>query len=277
MEQKSPQKYEPTADREEENVPSKDIVPNSNVSSAPNINSNKKVLKIVIIFSPILLYIISRLLVLFVISPLIAYQNNYQSPRVNKQVNSSFDDIESKTGLKSFATSTVNACSKDISILGLDFFPALGGSDYYEKCTLIVSKYYGFSGDFKKNAFNLEKDMFELGWNDNLGISDKIRIYYDENVGKYMDSSSVPKELFTVSNLNSAGYTKDGYRLEINFAQKESTAKDIDFIKIYESKAIIEPHGSKYKTKQLQNIDDIFKNIILENKYFMMMTISKHY
>jgi hypothetical protein len=253
-------------------------VPNRNISSAPNINSNKKVLKIVIIiFSPILLYIISRLLVLFVISPYYESGNKTDRQKVINQAKTNFEEIDSKTELKSYATSTADGCSKSISLLGLNLFPALGGGDYYERCVFKISKYYGFSGDFKIKAEDLDKMIRKIWLSNGTTMSRTLNYYYDGYIGKNISYNPGNVKIYYVSNLPSVDYKKDGFKMKIRFAQKETPREDIDDLNNEQNYKSGSVNDVTYSDKKLVDTSGIFNKIIAENKYFMMITMSKEY
>jgi hypothetical protein len=91
---------------------------------------------------------------------------------------------------------------------------------YAHRCTLRLTRYYGFDGDFRQRMLDFEKSLLSLSWKNGLSDDPAARAqsveymlasYYDQRPGMLVDSIPAP-----------SGYNAPGLVLELRWAERQT-------------------------------------------------------
>lgn len=150
--------------------------------------------------------------------------NTNSSSFINKKnqardnIRQSFASLESITGLRSYGSSSKDACE-----VGQNNYKVHDG--YAHQCTYRTSKFYGLNGDFRQNMIDFEQKILNDGWNDtgspgctHCTIKGVITNYYDNPKQALGSPQYLPPE--------PAPYTKGDYNLDIMYGYKNVLQDD---------------------------------------------------
>lgn len=170
-------------------------------------------------------------------------------------IEKSFASLENSAALKSYGTSSKDACEQ-----GQNNWKVHDG--YAHRCTYRTSNFYGISDNLRQHLLDFEQKILKDGWNDSdtpecvhCTISDVIYNYFD-NPRQNTSPLYLPPE--------PAYYTKDGQSLDIMFAHK-MLAKD-DFFGYY---------GLGPDNSGQQDFRDGLAAALRDNKYVLVISIQE--
>jgi hypothetical protein len=187
---------------------------------------------------------------------------NAKREAVTAEINQAFDELQNSLHYNYYETATHDYCSR-----GNSSWKRSDGYAYL--CSLRITKFYGFNGDFRQQIIDFEQKIISLGWTRPFYKSDNpcekmLEEYYDP----------YPEKL--VSDLPSfdCRYEKDDLSLEPEFAEKETR----DFTL---QNAIQEVSGGTYEEiydeKNFQDSGSIIKKITAADRFVLIISIQKNY
>jgi hypothetical protein len=176
--------------------------------------------------------------------------------RLEVQIDADFSRAVPSESFVSYATSTQDACYD-----GANNFKHQDG--FSHRCTLRVTRFYGFDGDFRKTMLDFEKGLLAAGWHSNIHDMEWTLTSFD------------PKH--TVDYLPSLyGYYKGGLALEIRWAERASQ-------RLFDLKDI-QAHGmgwisenNFYDQRKLTDAGAVFREVTQDHRYILAIAITGHY
>jgi hypothetical protein len=177
------------------------------------------------------------------------------------EVNKSFNELQNILHYNYYETATNDVCFK-----GQNNWKVWDGYAY--RCSLRITKFYGFNGDFRQQMVDFEKKNLSAGWKpysepDNP-CEKMLKVYYDP----------YPEKL--VSNLPNfdCRYEKDGLLLEPGFAEKETR----DFSRLdYNQRVSGSTLDVIYFEENFQDSSLVIKKITNTDRYVLVISIQIDY
>jgi len=179
---------------------------------------------------------------------------------LEERIGADFSRAIPSEGLVHYEASTQDACYD-----GANNWKHVDG--FAHRCTLRVTNFYGFDGDFRKTMLDFEKRLLSAGWHSNIHDMEWTLTQYD----------AVALSLRTVDRLpNPYPYYKDGFTLDICWAERGSRilfylkniqAHDMGWIK----------ENNFYDQRKLIDAGDIFREVTRDHRYILGIAISGYY
>jgi hypothetical protein len=163
-----------------------------------------------------------------------------------------------------FATAKDDRCYK-----GQNNYKVTQG--YAHRCTLRLTRYYGFDGDFRQMMLDFEKTLLKLGWKAGLSDDPIARMqnmeymmtnYYDRRPGVSVDSIPAP-----------SGYNARGLTLELGWADRQTK----NLFRLEHSQHVPFHAGHLYQRPELVNVDEAFQKAVLDTRYVIAVAVYGHY
>jgi hypothetical protein len=142
---------------------------------------------------------------------------------------------------------------------------------YAHRCTLRLTRYYGFDGDFRQRMLDFEKSLLSSGWKNGLSDDPAARVqnmeymmtgYYDQRPGMSVESVPAP-----------SGYNAPGLVLELRWAGRQT--KDLSSLEYTQHAPFYA--GRLYQRPELVNVEDAFKRAVQGHRYVIAVAIYGHY
>lgn len=186
---------------------------------------------------------------------------------ITEEINQSFDELQNILHFTEYETATHDSCSR-----GSNDWKRSDGYAY--RCSLRITKFYGFNGDFRQEMIDFEQKIIHLGWTPPVyrpeyPMEKMLEEYYDPY--KTYQSGDLD-----VSNLPGSvcAYGKDGLSLELDFAEKETQ----NFILL---NAIQKVSGLSYDEiydeKDFQDSSSVISRITDTDRFVIVISIQKNY
>jgi len=176
-------------------------------------------------------------------------------------INQSFVELQNILHYNYYETATHDYCSS-----GQNNWKVKDGYAY--QCSLRITKFYGFNGDFRQQMIDFEQKIISIGWKPyyrpNYPCEKMLEEYYDPYPGKL------------VSNLPSfdCRHEKDGLSLEPEFAEKETRVfSQFD----YNQKVSGGSYDEIYDEKNFQDSSLVIKKITNTDRFVLVISIQKSY
>jgi len=186
---------------------------------------------------------------------------------VAAEIQKSFAQLQDSLRYNQYETATHDYCSA-----GSNDWKRSDGYAY--RCSLRITKFYGFNGDFRQQMIDFEQKISDLGWKPpgyrpERCMEEMLKEYYDH----YTTYQS--GELL-VSNLPSSicRYEKDGFSLELDFAEKETRSfSEFDFLQKVSGHSLSE----FYDQKSFQDSALVIQKITASDGFALLIAIQKNY
>ncbi len=183
------------------------------------------------------------------------------------RINQSFEALQNILHYHDYETATHDLCSR-----GSSSWKRSDGYAY--RCSLRITKFYGFNGDFRQQMLDFERKIISLGWEPPVYRSDNpmekmLEEYYDHYT-TYQSGDLV------VSNLPSSDcrYQLGGLSLELEFAEK-ATHSFIHQNSI--QKVIGHSYAEIYAEQHFQDSSLVVKRITDTDRFVLIISIQKTY
>ena len=188
---------------------------------------------------------------------------NAKREAVTAEINQSFDELQNILQYNYYEMATHDYCSR-----GDNNYKRSDGYAY--RCSLRITKFYGFNGDFRQQMIDFEQKIISIGWNPPSYGPDNpcekmLEEYYDPYPGKLV--SDLPSR--------DCSYEKDGLSLESELAEKETRSFILQnavqkvsggsYDEIYDEKNF---QDSSLVTKMITDIDRFVLIISIQKNYF---------
>jgi hypothetical protein len=175
--------------------------------------------------------------------------------------------IETNSGFTAYATSKDDLCYP-----GQNNYKVTEG--FAHRCTLRLTRFYGFDGDFRQTMIDLEKTLINAGWKNGLS-------YYPQASERNMEYMMIHyydryygRDYLTVDNIAAPiGYHTGSLKLEIDWAEKETRR----LFRLESKQRIPSRMWQFYEHHELQSVDDVFKTATRDHRYVAGIAIYGHY
>lgn len=187
---------------------------------------------------------------------------NARREAVTAEINQSFEDLQNILHYNYYETATHDYCSR-----GDNNYKRSDGYAY--RCSLRITKFYGFNGSFRQQMINFEQKIIGIGWNPpsyrpDTPCEKMLEEYYDPYPGKLV--SDLPGR--------DCSYEIDGLSLESEFAEKETRNFTLQ-------NAVQKVSGGSYDEiydeKNFQDSSLVTKMITYTDRFVLIISIQKSY
>jgi len=178
----------------------------------------------------------------------------------------SFDELQSILDYDYYETATHDHCSR-----GSSSWKRSDGYAY--RCSLRITKFYGFNGDFRQEMINFEQKIRGAGWEGPSYEPDPMRKMLEEYYDHY---TTYQVGDLVVSNLpsSSCDYGKNGFSLQLDFAEKETIVfSEFDFMQRVSGHS----YDEIYDEKNFQDSSLVIRKITDTDRFVLVISIQKTY
>jgi hypothetical protein len=184
--------------------------------------------------------------------------------RLAAEIDAAFQGVAANTGFVYYATSTHDRCYP-----GQNNFHMTEG--FAHRCTLRLTRFYGFDGDFRQAMIDLEKRFLAAGWKLGRNYS---TIPSEQNMAYMMTHYYDVRPNVTVDQIaRPLGYNRANLILVVDWAERTT--------KYFDSLAAIQrmDFGSlpSYDQTSFQNGNEFFKSVTRDHRYILGAAIYGHY
>jgi hypothetical protein len=145
---------------------------------------------------------------------------------------------------------------------------------YANRCTLQVTRFYGFDGDFRQKMIDFEKGIIAAGWHFGLGNGDGRYSFPSDSMEDYMLHYYDARPNVTVDQIaGPLGYSKGPFDLRIKWAERNTTQR----LSLKLLQNATENPGGFYDDRNFQNIDDLFRRMTRDHRYVLAIAIKGNY
>jgi hypothetical protein len=142
---------------------------------------------------------------------------------------------------------------------------------YENRCRSLVTKYYGFRGDFRVAMVQLDSALAASGWTRyNGGIPSLLTGYYDRNYGPDRLKPANSTRPYLVQNLPLVSYTRDAFRLMIRSQEADSTGR-APVLRFEDIMPM--PREASYEEVHAVDPDSLIPVILETNRYVLVIGI----
>src|SRR5262245_11402907 len=145
---------------------------------------------------------------------------------------------------------------------------------YANRCTLQVTRFYGFDGDFRQKMIDFEKGVIAAGWHFGLGNGDGRYRFRSDSMEDYMLNYYDVRPNVTVYQI--AGplrYSKGPFDLRLKWAERNTTER----LSLRLLQNATEHLGEFYDERNFQNVDDLFRRMTRDHRYVLAIAIKGNY
>jgi hypothetical protein len=138
---------------------------------------------------------------------------------------------------------------------------------FAHRCTIRVTNFYGFDGEFRQTMLDFERNIFVAGWRSNIHDMEWALTGYD---------ATAPNR-GTVDHLrNPYPYYKDGFALDIRWAERGASRlfglKEIQAVGMGWTS-----ENNFYDQRKLNDADAVFGEVTRDHRSLLAIAISGHY
>jgi hypothetical protein len=174
--------------------------------------------------------------------------------------------IETNRGFTAYATSKDDRCYE-----GQNNYKVTEG--FAHRCTLRLTRFYGFDGDFRQQMIDLEKTLIDAGWKNGLAYDPRASEHNMENMMINYYDRYYGRDYLTVDRIAAPlGYHTGTWKLEIRWAEKDT--RDLSRL---ESNQKIRSSWQFYERPELASVDQVFNKATQDHRYVAGIAISGHY
>lgn len=277
-----PVSADPHNPNQAEHVEQQQVIHPANASYQTNTQTKKRIPMIALVIIVIILASIITLASFLGDSRYLAKTNdssNALNPQSNTIVHSrnvvkqsvaaSFVELEKDIQFKHYATSSDDRCYK-----GRDNWKTK--DDFAYRCDLRLTKYYGFSDDFRQQMFALDSTISDKSWQPQGGYSSLREIVinnYDTYDSRAKLLGDTPKE-YLVSDLPISIYESDEKMMWVSVAEKRTD----DLLEFELNQEVLGDMIMEVnKEGDLQDIPILFERILTNNSYVLAISIQQNY
>lgn len=187
--------------------------------------------------------------------------------KANQDITRLFVDIDrycAQAGIRYYDTGTADYCIKGRHDWKTD-------ANYENRCRYLMTKYYGFRGDFRVAMVQLDSALVASGWTRfGGGIPSWLTDYYDRNYGPDRPKPVNFRRQYLVQNMPGVSYTRDAFRLTIRSEEADSTGKAFMF-RFEDIMAM--PHDLSHQEVHAVDTDSLVPVILETNRYVLVIGI----
>jgi hypothetical protein len=175
--------------------------------------------------------------------------------------------IGTNSGFTAYATAKDDLCYP-----GQNNYKVTDG--FAHRCTLRLTRFYAFDGDFRRTMIDLEKTLLDAGWKNGRSYDPQASERNMESMMIHYYDRYYGRDYLTVDRIAAPlGYHTGTLRLEIDWAEKATR----DLSRLESNQRIPAPMWRFYAHHELQNVDDVFKTATRDHRYLVAIAIYGHY
>jgi hypothetical protein len=138
---------------------------------------------------------------------------------------------------------------------------------FAHRCTLRVTNFYGFDGEFGKTMLDFESGISAAGWHSNIHDMKWTLTGYDAAAPNHQTVDRLPDPY---------PYYKDGFALDIRWAERGSS-RLFDLKQIQALGMGWTSENNFYDQRKLIDADEVFRDVTRDHRYLLAVAISGHY
>jgi hypothetical protein len=186
--------------------------------------------------------------------------------KAHRDVAQLFRDVEaycSRPAFTFYDTSTLDYCEVGRNDWRIH-------STFNNRCRYYVTKYYGFSGDFRFEMLRLDSALVAWGWTRaGGGLRSMLSQYYDPYYG-----SDKPKPVnfphqYIVSNMPSVSYTRGTFRCFIRYEESDPSGRAVSA----PFEVVPAPWELSHQEARIVDTRALFPTILEKNRYVLVIGI----
>ena len=144
---------------------------------------------------------------------------------------------------------------------------------YENRCRYLMTKYYGFRGDYRVAMVQLDSALVASGWRrEGGGIPSLLTGYYDRHYGPDRPKPSNFPRQYLVQNMPGVSYTRDAFRLMIRAQEADSTGRE--FVLRFED-VMAMPQDLSHQEVHAVDTDSLVPVILGANRYVLVIGIMR--
>ena len=184
-----------------------------------------------------------------------------------QQIDADFSRAVQSPGFVHYQTSTQDTCYD-----GANNWKHQDG--FAHRCTIWVTNFYGFDGDFQKAMLDFEKVLLAAGWHsihDNThdmewSSNNKFVFAKDRTTDRRL--SPYPGDIFS--------YYKDGLSLDVRSAERGATRLgSLEIMQAHSMGWVSE--NNFYDQRKVVDVGEVFREVTRDHSYILTVAISGHY
>jgi len=187
--------------------------------------------------------------------------------KANQDITRLFVDIDrfcAQTGIRYYDTGTADYC-----IMGRHNWK--GDAQYENRCRYLMTKYYGFRGDFRVAMVQLDSALVASGWTPYAGgTPSMLTDYYDPHYGPDRPKPVNFRRQYLVQNIPGVSYVRDAFRLTIRSQEADSTGEA--FVLRFED-VMGMPHDLSHREEHAVDTDSLVPVVLETNRYVLVIGI----
>ena len=184
--------------------------------------------------------------------------------RLAEQIDADFSRAIGNQGYAGYQTSTQDTCYD-----GTNNWKHQDG--FAHRCTLRLTYFYGFDGDFRKTMLDLKKGLLAAGWQYNIhgmewSLTNNSAVAQDRTTDR--PPNQYPDYIYP--------YYKGGLTLDIAWAERGSTS--LFHLKNIQAPGMGLISGNNfYDRRKLLDVSDVFQEVTRDHTYILAVAIIGHY
>jgi hypothetical protein len=186
--------------------------------------------------------------------------------KANRDIARLFQDVEAhcaKAAFTYYDTGTLDYC-----YVGDHNWKV--NAPYNNRCRYLVTKYYGFNGDFRVEMTALDTALVELGWaRYGGGLRSLLTGYYDPWYGPDKPKPGNFRDQYLVSNMPGVQYTRGSFKLFIRYEEHDPLGKSSSL----PFEAIAGMGDLSHQEARIVDTRALFPTILEENRYVLVIGI----
>ncbi|HEX8762879.1 MAG TPA: hypothetical protein VF733_03935 [Candidatus Saccharimonadales bacterium] len=187
------------------------------------------------------------------------------------QIKQDFAVIENTSLFSKGGEAVLDRCTKGFSELR-------ASADYKVTCSLIITHYYGFNGDFRSTMLTLGDGLAAQHWkpyyNKTNTLAGMIENYYDRyyatrhttDIGERFNGK------YLISDLPGTTYIQENSKTTLKVKYGEKEVKDFDWLKVS-----VGNKGVYYKNDVAPDAEQIHKTLTSQYAYVLVATVERAY
>lgn len=183
---------------------------------------------------------------------------------VKNSIEGLLGSIESSINLESYGDSTHELCYE-----GHNNWKRQDG--FAHRCDYRLTRFFGFSGDFRKEMIELEQDFLRLGWAPRSGAE----LPLERVMASYYDRYYEDRSDYLVSNLpaGSAVYQNGDKHLYLGFAEQETTTlSGLEF-----NQKVIGVSHDTHEVQDFQDVSKVFDKVVNDHQFLFSVSIEANF
>jgi hypothetical protein len=144
---------------------------------------------------------------------------------------------------------------------------------YAHRCSLRVTRFYGFDGDFRQKMIDFEKTIIAAGWHFGLGNGEGRSAFPGQDMEDYMKNYFDARPNLTLDQIaGPLGYSRGALDLRIKWAERNTRDR-----RAFDGIEVIDRPFAFYNQHQVRDKDGLFANVTREHRYILAIAVQGNY